>query len=211
MQIADLRKEYTFGQLSEDQVAASPFEQFKKWLQEAIDSQLPEPTAMHLATVNNQGRPAGRIVLLKHIDTGFVFFTNYQSRKADELNANPLAALTFYWVELERQVRIEGKVEKTEPHLSDEYFNSRPLLSRLGAIASPQSRPLPDRKVLEERIQELQVAYSEKDPPRPAYWGGYRLIPDYFEFWQGRLSRLHDRIVYQLIAPEEWKIYRLAP
>ncbi|WP_448518972.1 pyridoxamine 5'-phosphate oxidase [Rhodoflexus sp.] len=211
MQISDIRKEYTRHTLSEGDVANSPFDQFNKWFEEALNSGLTEPTAMNLATVGSDGRPTGRIVLLKHIDTGFVFFTNYGSRKGQHLQQNPFAALTFHWVELERQVRIEGKVDKVEASLSDEYFNSRPLLSRIGAIVSDQSKPLPHREELENRMRALEVQYAQQDPPRPENWGGYRLIPDYFEFWQGRRSRLHDRIVYELMEDNTWKIYRLAP
>lgn len=211
MQISDIRKEYTRHTLNETDVAASPFEQFRKWFEEALQSGLAEPTAMNLATVGSNGRPSSRIVLLKHLDTGFVFFTNYNSRKGADLQHNPYAALTFHWVELERQVRIEGRVEKVEATLSDEYFNSRPLLSRIGAIASEQSQPLPDRTVLEEKMRILEAQYANQQPPRPPHWGGYRLLPDYFEFWQGRPSRLHDRIVYEPAAGETWKIYRLAP
>lgn len=211
MEISEIRKEYTLHTLDEKDVAASPFEQFRKWFEEALHSGLTEPTAMNLATVGANGRPSARIVLLKHIDTGFVFFTNYNSRKGDDLRHNPYAALTFHWAELERQVRIEGRVETVEPSLSDEYFKSRPLLSRLGAIASDQSRPLPDREVLEEKMRDLQTRYAEQEPPRPPHWGGYRLLPDYFEFWQGRPSRLHDRIVYEADQNGIWKIYRLAP
>lgn len=211
MQISDIRKEYTRHTLSENDVAASPFEQFNKWFHEALHGGLPEPTAMNLATVGADGRPSSRIVLLKHIDTGFVFFTNYGSRKGQDLQHNPYAALTFHWVELERQVRIEGKTEMVEASLSDEYFNSRPLMSRIGAIASEQSRPLPNREALEDRMRALEAQYANQEPPRPHNWGGYRLIPDYFEFWQGRRSRLHDRIVYELTDNNSWKIYRLAP
>ncbi len=211
MQISDIRKEYTRHTFNEQDAAASPFEQFDKWLQEALHSGIPEPTAMNLATVGANGRPSARIVLLKHIDSGFVFFTNYASRKGADLQQNPFAALTFHWVEMERQVRIEGKVEMVEPALSDEYFNSRPLMSRIGAIASEQSRPLPNREVLENRMRALEAEYADKEPARPQNWGGYRLIPDYFEFWQGRRSRLHDRIVYEPAADGSWKIYRIAP
>lgn len=211
MQISDIRKEYTRHTLDEKDVAVSPFEQFNKWLQEALHSDIPEPTAMNLATVGANGRPSARIVLLKHVDSGFVFFTNYNSRKGADLQHNPFAALTFHWVEMERQVRIEGRVERVESALSDEYFNSRPLMSRIGAIASEQSRPLPNREVLENRMRALGAEYVDKIPPRPQNWGGYRLIPDYFEFWQGRRSRLHDRIVYEPANNGMWKIYRLAP
>ncbi len=210
MNIADIRKEYTLEKLDISSVKPNPFEQFKDWLHEAMNAQILEPTAMHLATVNAEGKPSGRVVLLKGVDTGFIFFTNYESRKGKELSANPFASLTFYWAELERQVRIEGKVEKVSKEISDEYFHSRPKGSQIGAIASPQSQVINDRSLLERQIQDLTLQYQDLLPPRPDYWGGYRLVPETIEFWQGRPSRLHDRIRYKL-EREKWVIERLAP
>jgi pyridoxamine 5'-phosphate oxidase len=210
MNIADLRKDYKVASLAEKDVATSPFAQFEKWLNEAIAAELPEPNAMTLATVGSDNRPSTRIVLIKEFDArGPVWFTNYQSRKGRELAANKFAAIQFHWVELERVVRIEGKVEKISDTESDTYFNSRPLDSRIGAWASPQSEVISSRAVLVGRAAEYAAKFMLK-PPRPPHWGGYRLIPDRFEFWQGRSSRLHDRIVYRL-NEETWRIERLAP
>jgi pyridoxamine 5'-phosphate oxidase len=210
MNIADIRKDYKVASLSESDIAPSPFTQFDNWLKEAIAAQLPEPNAMTLATVSAGGRPSTRIVLIKGTDErGPVWFTNYQSRKGRELAGNPFAALQFHWVELERVVRIEGRVEKVSDAESDAYFNSRPLDSRIGAWASPQSETISGRTVLVARAAEYAAKFLLK-PPRPPHWGGYRLLPDRFEFWQGRPSRLHDRIVYRL-ADDAWRIERLAP
>jgi pyridoxamine 5'-phosphate oxidase len=210
MNIADIRKDYKVASLSESDVAPSPFTQFDNWLKEAIAAQLPEPNAMTLATVDANGRPSTRVVLIKGIDErGPVWFTNYQSRKGRELAGNPFAALQFHWVELERVVRIEGRVEKVSDAESDVYFNGRPLDSRIGAWASPQSETISGRAVLVARAAEYAAKFLLK-PPRPPHWGGYRLLPDRFEFWQGRPSRLHDRIVYRL-ADGAWRIERLAP
>lgn len=210
MNIADIRKEYTLQKLDIESVKTNPFEQFKDWLHEAINAQMLEPTAMHLATVSAEGKPSGRVVLLKGVDTGFLFFTNYESRKGKELASNPFASLTFYWAELERQVRIEGKVEKVSEEISNEYFHSRPKGSQIGAIASPQSQVIQDRKLLERQIRDLEFQYQDTLPPRPDNWGGYRLVPEVIEFWQGRPSRLHDRIRYTKEG-EKWVIERLAP
>lgn len=208
--IAGLRNDYSLKTLEESGVDPDPLKQFGVWMVEAIHAQVPEPTAMNLSTVGPAGRPAGRIMLLKGVDPrGFVFYTNYASRKGRELEARPLAALTFLWKELERQVRIEGPVEKVAIAESDEYFATRPLGSRIGAWASPQSEPIADRGWLERRWAELTALYGE-DPPRPPHWGGYRVKPDFLEFWQGRRSRLHDRIAYTRTA-DAWKITRLAP
>ena len=208
--IAALRNEYTLKTLDEASAGREPMQQFGLWMVEAIHAQVPEPTAMDLATVGLDGYPASRIVLLKGVDaSGFVFYTNYQSRKGRELEAHPVAALTFMWKELERQVRIEGDVEKVAAEESDEYFKTRPLGSRVGAWASPQSEVIADRAWLEKRWEALGAQYGET-PPRPPHWGGYRVKPRYVEFWQGRRSRLHDRIAYTR-SGETWKIERLAP
>lgn len=208
--LAHLRKDYALKTLDEKDVDRDPMKQFGVWMVEAIHAQVPEPTAMTLATVDAQGRPSARVVLLKGVDPrGFVFYTNYESRKARDLAANPAAAVTFLWKELERQVRIEGAVEKVSAEESSAYYDTRPLGSRIGAWASPQSRAIENRGWLEERWARFTGEYGEK-PPRPPHWGGYRLRPESLEFWQGRLSRLHDRIAY-LRAPEGWKISRLAP
>jgi len=210
MNLADLRREYTLESLDESSVDADPVRQFTRWMEAAIKAEVPEATAMHLATVDARGRPSGRIVLLKGADErGFVFYTNYRSRKSLELEAHPLAALTFFWKELERQVRIEGRVSKVEIEACDVYFASRPLGSRIGAWASPQSETIESRQWLEKRWEELGVQYGEH-PPRPPHWGGWRVEPEYFEFWQGRRSRLHDRIVYAREG-SAWRTRRLAP
>ena len=215
MTIADLRKEYRLASLTEDDVTPNPFEQFGKWFKEAIAAELPEPNAMTLATVTNTthgfARPSSRIVLIKDYDErGFAFFTNYDSRKGRELAANPWASLQFHWVELERQVRIEGRVEKIPAEESDAYFASRPLDSRLGAWASPQSRTIPGRHWLEENLATVSQRFKD-EVPRPPHWGGYRLTPDAIEFWQGRPSRLHDRLLYRLQSDRAWHLERLAP
>jgi pyridoxamine 5'-phosphate oxidase len=208
--LANLRKNYSLGSLDVSDVDRDPIRQFQTWFNQALDAKLPEPNAMTVATVDEQGRPAARILLIKGVDErGFVFFTNYESRKGHELAANPHAALLFHWIELERQVRIEGKVEKTSDAESDTYFHSRPLGSRIGAWASEQSAVIGSRAQLEAREREISAQYGEH-PPRPPHWGGYRLVPSAIEFWQGRPSRLHDRIRYTREAGA-WTIERLAP
>jgi pyridoxamine 5'-phosphate oxidase len=211
MDIAQLRQEYMRESLDEDAVADDPITQFRAWFDEAVRSKLPMLNAMTLATASMSGQPSARMVLLKGLDErGFVFYTDYQSRKAQELTVNPRAGLLFYWIELEREVRIEGSIEKTTLAESDAYFASRPLGSRLAAIASNQSAVLTHRRLLEQRYAEIARQYGDA-PPRPANWGGYRVLPDAVEFWQGRPNRLHDRLLYRKVAVGEWDIVRLAP
>jgi pyridoxamine 5'-phosphate oxidase len=209
--IAHLRRSYERAELDETHSASLPLQQFERWLQEAITSEVPEPTAMTLATVGADGRPSTRVVLLKGCDaSGFVFYTNYRSRKAGELAANPQAALQFFWPELERVVRVEGRVGQTSEAESDAYFRTRPLDSRIGAWASPQSQVIASRVVLVTEAARYGAKFL-LDPPRPPHWGGYRLVPDTFEFWQGRRSRLHDRLRYTLQSDGAWLRERLAP
>lgn len=209
MKIADVRNEYTRAALDERDVERDPIAQFGKWFGEALKSELREPTAMALATVAADGRPSVRMVLLKGFDArGFVFYTNYESRKGRELAGNAHAALLFYWAELERQIRIEGTIDRIDPAESDEYYRSRPLGARIGAWASPQSAPT-SRAALMGKVAEMGLRHG-LNPPRPPHWGGYRLAPDTFEFWQGRPSRLHDRIRYRRDGGA-WLIDRLAP
>ena len=211
MSIAHLRRDYTRASLSEQDVAYDPVIQFSKWFEDAQHAQLPEVNAMTVATVNADGRPSSRIILLKEFDHhGFTWFTNYDSRKGEDLRAHPYAALLFYWSELERQVRIEGRVVKISDTQNDAYFQSRPLRSRLGALASAQSKPIENREMLDARFAEVEAQYGEQ-APRPPNWGGYRVVPDRFEFWQGRSSRLHDRIQYTLQPDGLWRHERLQP
>ena len=211
--LADLRINYSRASLDEADAAPNPFAQFDRWFKEALDARLPEPNTMKLATVGEGGRPSARIVLIKGVDErGFVFFTNYESRKGRDLAANPYAALLFYWIELERQVRIEGRIDKTSADESDRYFSSRPLGSRIGAWASEQSAVIDSRATLDAREKEISTRFGD-DPPRPPHWGGYRLVPDSIEFWQGRPSRLHDRLLYtrDAASPHGWTMSRLSP
>jgi pyridoxamine 5'-phosphate oxidase len=208
--LAALRKSYERAELDETASAAEPWQQFSQWLNEAISAQVPEPNAMTLATVGSDGRPSTRIVLIKGLDErGLVWYTNYESRKGRELAANPFAALQFHWVELERVVRIEGRVEKASEQESDAYYRSRPLDSRLGAWASPQSQVISSRAVLVTGAAKAAARHG-LNPPRPPHWGGYRLLPEAWEFWQGRKSRLHDRLRYRR-ADGTWVRERLAP
>jgi len=211
MSIAGLRKEYSQASLTESDTHTDPIAQFRTWFDEALKAKILEPNVMTLATVDARGRPAARIVLLKDAnEQGFTWFTNYESRKGRELAQCPYAALVFHWAELERQVRIEGRVERVTPEESETYFHSRPLQSRIGAIASAQSQPIEDRHALEERFRQASESLGEQ-PPRPLHWGGFRLIPDCMEFWQGRPSRLHDRIAYRRGENGGWLRQRLQP
>jgi len=208
--IADLRKSYEKAELNEEASQADPLKQFEQWLQQALAAQLPEPNAMTLATVGSDMRPSTRVVLIKGLDErGIVWYTNYHSRKGQALAGNPFAALQFHWVELERVVRIEGRVEKVSDEQSDAYFHSRPLDSRIGAWASPQSEVISSRSVLVANAAKYGAQFLLQ-PPRPPHWGGYRLVPDRWEFWQGRKSRLHDRLRYRQVSGV-WVRERLAP
>lgn len=210
--LASLRKEYSQAALDAKSVSQDPISQFTKWFEEAATAKVPEPNAMNLATVNENGRPASRIVLLKGIENyKFVFYTNYQSRKGKELDQNPACALTFFWPALERQVRIEGAATRIDEKRSEKYFQSRPRGSQVGAWASPQSSVISDRSLLEERAKQIEAKYTgEESLPKPNQWGGYEIDPLMIEFWQGRPSRLHDRILYTK-DESGWKINRLAP
>jgi pyridoxamine 5'-phosphate oxidase len=211
MNIADLRKNYTQAGLLESDLIENPVEQFQLWFAQAVAADILEPNAMTLATVTATGRPSARIVLLKAVDDrGFVFYTNYNSQKGLELKQAPHAALVFLWADLERQVRIEGKVELVSEAEATSYFHSRPVSSQLGAWASDQSQVIADRSILEQQLAQLELAYHNQEIPKPPHWGGIRVIPEEIEFWQGRPSRLHDRLRYQLVAGK-WQINRLAP
>lgn len=209
--VARLRKEYTRAGLRESDLHPDPMEQFRKWFDEVLAADLHEPNAMILATATPDGRPSARTVLLKGLDKrGFVFYTNYGGRKSRDLEANPRAALLFYWGVLERQVRVEGRAARLSEEESDAYFASRPRGSQVGAWASEQSRPVEGREVLERRVRELEAGYEGREIPRPPFWGGYRVEPEVIEFWQGRENRLHDRLVYRR-ENGGWKIERLQP
>jgi len=209
--IADMRRNYTRDGLVESQAPDDPFSLFGLWFSQAVEVESTEPNAMMLATVDGHGQPHLRTLLLKGFDSrGFVFFTNYQSAKGEQLLAHPRAAMTFWWPDLERQVRIEGQVELVSDEESDQYFHSRPLGSRLGAWTSPQSQVISGREELEQRLAAVQAQYADSAPPRPPHWGGFRLVPQMVEFWQGRPSRLHDRLRYRR-SDEQWLRERLAP
>ena len=212
MDISDFRRDYSFTGLSETDLLADPIAQFKAWFADVLEKDLHDPTAMTLATADRDGRPSARIVLLKGCDErGFVFYTNYRSRKGRELEENPHAALVFYWPDFDRQVRVEGTVERTAAEESEAYFRSRPLGSRLGAWASAQSEVIAGRDELEGRLRDLEERYAEGEVPLPGFWGGFRLRPEAVEFWQGRPSRLHDRLRYARLPGGGWKIERLSP
>ena len=209
--LADLRREYSLQELSEASVAADPFVQFSNWLEEYFNSGPLEPSAFVLSTISSDGGPSSRVVLLKGLDPrGFVFFTNYESKKARDLSNDPRAALHFFWPELERQINVAGVAEKVSREESETYFKSRPIESKLGAWASKQSEMLATRKELEERLREVRTRFNSEDIPCPPFWGGYRVVPTRFEFWQGRPSRLHDRICYEP-DNDSWKVFRLYP
>ena len=211
MSIADIRKDYQLKSLAESEVSKSPFDQFSIWWEEAVQSAIVEVNAMALSTVSPEGRPSSRIVLLKgYNEEGFVFFTNYTSDKGKQIAHNGHVSLLFFWKELERQVRIEGVATQVAAEESDAYFDSRPVGSRLGAWASPQSQKIADREILDKELEKVTAQFSEQSIPRPPHWGGYRVRPTRIEFWQGRSSRLHDRILYEQVD-ENWQISRLAP
>ncbi|HPI53509.1 MAG TPA: pyridoxamine 5'-phosphate oxidase [Chitinophagaceae bacterium] len=210
--LADLRKEYALATLTEEDVAKNPFQQFEHWFQQILDIEVDDANAMTLCTVDESGQPQGRIVLLKGLEEGkFVFFTNYKSHKGSEIEAHPAVSLVFYWKELQRQVRIQGSIQKISAQASADYFHSRPVESQLGAWASHQSQPLASREELQARFEELQRTYTGKEVPCPEHWGGYAVEAQKIEFWQGRESRMHDRIVYTRLANNDWQIQRLNP
>jgi pyridoxamine 5'-phosphate oxidase len=210
--VARLRQEYTRAGLKESDADPNPIEQFRRWFDDALAADLHEPNAMTMATATPEARPSARIVLLKGLDErGFVFYTNYEGRKSGELETNPYAALVFYWGELERQVRIEGRVSRVSEEESDAYFEGRPRGSQLGAWVSEQSRLVEDRGALEERLREIEAEYEGREVPRPPFWGGYRVEPETIEFWQGRENRLHDRLRYRRSDDGGWRRERLQP
>jgi pyridoxamine 5'-phosphate oxidase len=210
--IADIRNDYMLKSFSETDAKGDAIEQFSAWWQDAINSEIPEVNALTLCTATAEGKPSGRIVLLKGYDVkGFVFFTNYSSKKGQELESNPQACLVFFWKELERQIRVEGMIEKVSAEESDAYFFSRPTGSQVGAWASPQSSVIESREVIEKNVEKYEKEFAVNSISRPGHWGGYRLVPKNIEFWQGRQSRLHDRLQYTLQESGLWKIERLAP
>ncbi len=211
MILANIRKDYSLKSLEIQDVASDPLQQFRYWMEEAIQAEALEVNAMCLSTISKDGFPNSRIVLLKELDEGFVFFTNYESSKGKELAASPKASLTFFWPEIERQVRVVGTIGKISEKESDTYFFSRPVSSQIGAWASPQSQEISDRTVIENSQKRLEEEFKLNPIQRPAHWGGYRLLPHRIEFWQGRPSRLHDRISYELEGGTNWKKIRLAP
>ncbi|MGN8071993.1 pyridoxamine 5'-phosphate oxidase [Mucilaginibacter sp. SG564] len=211
-EIQNLRQDYTAATLSENDTKGDPINQFEQWFNEALAAKLHEPNAMTLATATTNGKPSARILLLKGFNQhGFIFYTNYLSRKGKEITKNPQGAITFFWGELERQVRIEGTIEKLSKEDSERYFHSRPKGSQIGAVASPQSQEIEGREGLEKKWSELEAEYEGKEVPKPSFWGGYILNPQLVEFWQGRSSRLHDRILYKKVDKKSWKKVRLAP
>ena len=211
LNLAELRREYALAALQEDAVHADPIRQFEAWFADAVAAQIPEPNAMTLATASRDGVPSGRIVLLKGIDAGgFVFYTDYRSRKAAELTENPLAALVFLWKEIERQVRVTGAVSRVTAAEAEAYYRSRPIGSRLGAWASQQSAVIASRDELEARLRDVTARFADGDVPLPPHWGGFRIVPDEFEFWQGRPNRLHDRLRYERTS-DGWAVSRLSP
>jgi pyridoxamine 5'-phosphate oxidase len=210
--IENLRVDYTVASLLESNTKADPIKQFEVWFKEAQEAKVPEINAMTLSTATQDGRPSARVVLLKGFyEAGFIFYTNYLSRKGKEITKNPVAALTFFWPSMERQVRIEGTIEKVGKEQSEKYFHSRPKSSQVGALASPQSQEIESRDVLEKKWNDLEAEYDGREVPKPSFWGGYIVKPRMIEFWQGRPSRLHDRILYKKIDNKNWKKVRLAP
>ena len=211
-ELENQRDDYTLAAFSENDSKADPMKQFDLWFTQAQDIKVPERNAMTLATCTHDGRPSARIVLLKgYYDAGFIFYTNYLSRKGKEITKNPLVALTFFWPSMERQVRIEGTIEKISKEASEKYFHTRPKNSQIGAVASPQSQEIADREVIETKWKQLEEEFADKEVPKPSYWGGYLVKPRLIEFWQGRPNRLHDRILYKKIDNKNWKKARLAP